>query len=152
MRVRSRADENGGLPVPGDARVADAQAVLVAALASGEPSLPGFDATRLRALSELLRVKRRRGVAGSWPAVSRALGERFAPSFDEFAGCNPLRSSDAPMDDTLRFLEWLRDRDLLPRELRVLALKLRLRRVLRTVLARMPNIEHRYLGTSRQRY
>lgn len=131
--MQSGADENGGSPVPSDDRVADAQAALVAALGSGYASLPGFDATRLRAMSELLRAKRRRGVARSCPAVPRALGEGFASSFDEYAGARGLRSKDAPIDDTVRFLDWLRDRGRLPRELRFFALKLRLRRVARTV-------------------
>ena len=110
-----------------DVRLAEEQAELVAALARGQPLLPGFDASRLHAMSVLLRAKRRRAVARSCPAVARALGGRFAASFDEYAVGMPLRSDDGPIDDAVHFLQWLRARGELPRELRLLALRLRLR-------------------------
>lgn len=116
--------------MPSEARLAEEQAALVAALADGQASLPGFDATRLRAMSVLLRAKRRRAVARRCPGVAHALGESFAASFDEYAIGMPLRPGQGPMGDAGHFLQWLRDRGQLPRELRLFALKLR-------VLARM---------------
>ena len=110
-----------------DVRLADEQSKLVAALTHGQPSLPGFDATRLHAMSVLLRAKRRRAVARSCPAVARGLGARFVASFDEYAVGTPLESDDAPIDDAVHFLQWLRARGQLPRELRLLALRLWLR-------------------------
>ena len=116
--------------MPADTRLADEQAALVAALGDCQPSLPGFDATRLHAMSVLLRGKRRRAVARRYPTIVRALGERFAASFDEYAVAAALRSSHGPIDDAARFLEWLRARGQLPRELRFLALRLWLRTLL----------------------
>lgn len=114
-----------------DASLAGEQAALVAALARGDTAREGFDETRLRALSEMIRGKRRKAVARSCPALPRALGDGFASTFDEYARVMHLPTGAGAIDDAGRFLGWLSHRGLLPRDLRFLALRLRLRRLLR---------------------
>jgi hypothetical protein len=119
--------------VRSDSSLAGEQAALVAALVRGETAREGFDETRLRALSEMLRGKRRKAVARSCPELPRALGEGFASTFDEYGRVTHSPTGAGAIDDASRFLGWLSHRGLLPRELRFLALTLRLRRLLRTV-------------------
>ena len=116
----------------GDVGLAEAQAKLVAELSGAEPSLPGFDDERLRAMSGTLRLKRRRGVARGCPAIGRILGPRFAPWFDEYASSTYLEAGGS-VEDALRFLRWLRHRNRMSAELRSLAWRLRVRRALRGI-------------------
>ena len=113
--------------------LASDQAALVAALVRGDDAGQGFDDTRLRAMSELLRGKRRNAVARSCPAVPRALGDQFTSRFDEFARTVPLPTGGDALSDAGRFLGWLRRRAPLPRELCVLCRSLRLRRAVRAL-------------------
>lgn len=117
-----------------DRDLGEAQAALVTALTAGGPPPGRIDASRLEALSVVLRGKRRKAVATSCPGIRRALGAEFAGRFDAYARATPLAERAEPGDDARGFLRWLQDGGHLPRELRWLSLELRLGRVIRTFI------------------
>src|SRR5262245_17404765 len=105
---RWRAGQRGGrraMSLPdARARLAESQAALVRALvARGEPPA-GFAAERVRLAARSLVNKRVREVAGAWPALVEALGERFDQCFREYAGKSPPPGEGGPMADGRAFV------------------------------------------------
>jgi hypothetical protein len=73
--------------------LADRQAALVAALTSGAPVPPGFDA-RLVEIARVSLLRKRAGeVARHWPGLAGALGGRWTPEFVHWAAERPTRGS-----------------------------------------------------------
>jgi hypothetical protein len=58
-----------------------------------------FDRSRITAASDALLMKRARGVEGSWPVMSHALGERFYERFARHARENPIPRQGGPLAD-----------------------------------------------------
>jgi hypothetical protein len=96
------------------ARLAAAQADLLASLLGDAPPPPGFDAGALRAAGDALRCKRAREVAQAWPRLAAALPD-FTARFAAFARGHALEAG-GPHDDGQRFARWLRDQGALPDE------------------------------------
>ncbi|MEU4807480.1 hypothetical protein [Actinosynnema sp. NPDC023587] len=87
-------------------RLAAAQAELLHALMAGGPPPEGFDRDRLRVEARALLTKRRGIVAMLGPDVVTELGERFRPSFDEYARAHPRRTGSRFREDAAAFAEW----------------------------------------------
>lgn len=103
-------------------RLAEAQAELVRALA-GQGRLPAeFERSRIIAASDALLMKRARGVASSWPAMSQALGERFYERFVRYARESSIPSQGGPLADGRLFARALAQTGELPEEARLEAL------------------------------
>lgn len=88
-------------------RLAAAQVALVAALLAGEDAPPGFDRRRLRVEARSLLNKRRRVTELLRPDLAGALGDRYAPLFDEWAPAHPRRVGVTAHADADAFGEWL---------------------------------------------
>lgn len=80
------------------ARLATQQAALVAALAGDGLPPAGFDAERLQAAAVALSAKRARSVARAWPALAKALGDRFHACFATYAASQALPPGGAACD------------------------------------------------------
>ena len=93
------------------ARLAVAQAALVAALVAGGPLPDGFDAGRVDAARRALLRKRAGEVARAWPLLAGGLGTAFTPRFVQWAARRPPAGSFA---DGLAFAQQLRDKGELP--------------------------------------
>jgi hypothetical protein len=94
-------------PAEARAELAARQADLVRALVGvGAPPV-GLDTARLQAARVALAGKRCREAAQSWPALSRALEERFADQFAEFAAQTPLPGRGGPLADGRAFARHL---------------------------------------------
>lgn len=104
------------------AELAERQAALVESLVGDSEAPPGFDVERLHAAADSLAAKRRKEMAHVWPALTRALGDRFAAMFAEFAERTPLPSLGGPRADGRAFAAYLAKRGLLPDEGRLEAL------------------------------
>jgi hypothetical protein len=83
----------GGAPGGGPASLADRQAGLVAALTSGAPVPPGFDARLIEVARVALLRKRAGEVARHWPALAAAHGARWPQAFARWAALRPTRGS-----------------------------------------------------------
>lgn len=104
------------------ARLAETQAELVRALV-GLGRLPAeFESSRIMTASDVLLMKRARGVASSWPEMSRALGERFFERFARYARENPIPAQGGPPADGRLFARALAQAGGLPEEARLEAL------------------------------
>src|SRR5262249_22125644 len=91
-------------------RLADSQAELVQGLTGRGPLPAGFDQERVRIAAEALARKRLRSAARAWPALHRALGEKFAPHFEEYAASAPLPREGGPLADGRAFVQFLAGR------------------------------------------
>jgi hypothetical protein len=100
------------------ARLAEREAVLVAALVAGAPTPPGLDVDRVAVQSDALIAKRRRVVQRAWPELAAALGDDFGPAFESWARENPRRTGES-QPDAVSFGVHLRRQGLLPRGLRL---------------------------------
>ena len=112
-------------------RLAARQAALLSALIAGAPPPAGLDAERVAAQAKALIAKRRRVAQRAWPELAAALGDAFAPAFDEYARATPrgtTPSSGQVRSDAVDFALYLSRRGLLPRGFRVALLRARLRR------------------------
>lgn len=89
------------------ARLAEAQASLVRALAQGSPVPTGFDAERVRESAAALLSKRRRWVERAWPRLAAGLGESFRSRFETWAQENPMEVEASPLADGRRFADAL---------------------------------------------
>jgi hypothetical protein len=109
------------------ARLAAAQADLVAALVAGGAAPPGFDRRRLEAAVASLAAKRSRAAARAWPGLAGALGDRFAARFAAFAVAVPQPRHGGPLADGRAFARWLAEAGTLPDAVRpqLLAVDLR---------------------------
>lgn len=96
------------------ARLAAAQAELVAALLGGAAAPAGFDQRRLRVEARALRGKRRRVTELLRPDLAEALGPRYAPLFDEWAPAHPRRVGVSARADANAFGAWLVEHGHLP--------------------------------------
>jgi hypothetical protein len=83
----------GTPPGGGAAGLADRQARLVAALASGAPVPAGFDARLVEVARVALLRKRAGEVARQWPALAAAHGPRWSRVFAGWAATRPTRGS-----------------------------------------------------------
>jgi cation transport regulator ChaB len=92
------------------ARLAQAQAELLAALLADGPTPAGFDEQRLRVEANSLLAKRRGIVAMLNPDVADELGERFRPLFTQYARAHPRRSGSRAREDAADFVAWARAR------------------------------------------
>ena len=72
-------------------RLADRQALLVAALVAGGPLPEGFDRARLAAASAALRRKRAQEAARAWPMLAAAFGPLWPGAFANWAAGRPPR-------------------------------------------------------------
>ena len=73
--------------------LAAAQAALVAALTTGAPPPPGFDAARLDVTARALMRKRAGDVARAWPRLAAGYGTRWVTVFATWARHRPTRGS-----------------------------------------------------------
>jgi hypothetical protein len=95
-------------PPPADrSRYEAGQAELLRALIRGDAFPDGFAADDADAASHSMRRKRTRAVANAWPALSVALGERFAARFDDFARRTPPPAWGDGFADGLAFARTL---------------------------------------------
>ncbi len=119
------------------ARLAARQAALMKALA-GTGSVPaGFDTDRLRVAAASLASKRQRQAAHAWPALARALGERFVPLFGAYAVAAPLPEQGGPLADGRAFAQTLACEDWTDAaRLEMLAVDARFRTCARGILPR----------------
>jgi hypothetical protein len=112
-------------------RLAARQAALLSALVAGAPPPAGMDAERVAVQAEALIAKRRRVAQRAWPELAAALGDEFAPAFEEYARAIPRRSGPAvgpARSDAVDFALHLSRRGLLPAGFRGALLRARLRR------------------------
>jgi hypothetical protein len=100
------------------ARLAAAQAALVAAVAGDGDVPPGFDRSRLGAAAASLAAKRSRAAARAWPGLADALGDDFARRFAAFAARAPLPRHGGPLADGWAFARALAAAGELPESLR----------------------------------
>jgi hypothetical protein len=93
--------------------------------------LPGGRApARVAVQAEALIAKRRRVAQRAWPELAAALGDTFAPAFEEYARATPRRTrpaSDRARPDAVEFALHLSRRGLLPTGFRGTLLRARLR-------------------------
>lgn len=110
-------------------RLAQQQAELMQTLARGG-TLPGWDERMLHLTARSLVRKRARSAARVWPRLKAALGDGFEGLFIEYASTHPLPADAAPLSDGRAFVDWLKQRQTLPRaaQLEVMAVDLRWRR------------------------
>ncbi|PRY29925.1 hypothetical protein [Pseudosporangium ferrugineum] len=87
------------------------QAALVAALTSGAPVPPGFDARRVEVARVALLRKRAGEVARQWPGLAAALGPRW---HGVWAGWAATRPTDGSLRDGWDLARELAARDDLP--------------------------------------
>lgn len=87
--------------------LAGRQAALVRALLAGGPVPPGFDPARVHLEAAALHAKRRSVAQHLRPDLTDALGDRFRPLFDEWAGAHPRRSGVSFRADLETFATWL---------------------------------------------
>lgn len=73
--------------------LAERQAALVAALTSGAPVPPGFDARLVETARVALLRKRAGEVARQWPELAGALGPRWLPEWSAWAAARPTNGS-----------------------------------------------------------
>jgi hypothetical protein len=130
------AGRAAGLVSPDAGSLADAQSSFVAAVTGGNESLAGFEPQRVKALARILVAKRLKAAARACPPIDSALGQSLPGLFGRYASEMPATSGASPTDDARRFLEWLARHRILPRELRWIPLRLRVKRVVRHLLAR----------------
>lgn len=90
-------------------RLASRQAELARALLADGPVPAGFDPARVRVEARALHAKRRKVAARLRPDLAEALGERFAPLFDEWATGRPRRAGVSFRADLEQFARWLAD-------------------------------------------
>jgi hypothetical protein len=116
---------------PAEARQALAaqQAELVQALIGRGPPPAGFDPARLQASALALAKKRRTEAAHTWPALAQALGERFVDCFTAYAAATPYPQHGGPLADGRALVRYLAQRDELPDEGRLEALRVDLHHV-----------------------
>jgi hypothetical protein len=95
-------------------RLAESQAELVQGLTGRGPLPAGFDQERVRTAAEALVRKRMRSAARACPALHRALGEKFALHFEEYAASAPLPREGGPLADGRAFIHFLAGRGELP--------------------------------------
>jgi len=88
-----------------DARknLAAAQLELMRALTSGERPPAGFDASRIQATADLLRLKRARSVAHQWPRLARSLGPAFLDRFALYAQGHPAEQEGGALAEGRAF-------------------------------------------------
>ncbi|MFP5263985.1 MAG: hypothetical protein ACLGJB_19050 [Blastocatellia bacterium] len=103
-------------------RLAEAQSELARALMGGGRAPAGFEHSRFTAASDALLMKRARGVACSWPAMSAALGERFYERFARYARESRIPREGGPPADGRLFAAALALAGELPEEARLEAL------------------------------
>lgn len=135
------------------ARLAAAQAELVAALVAQGPPPPGFDAERLRVAAGALAQKRQRELAQAWPRLVQGLGASWPSSFATFAAAVPLPREGGPLADGRAFAAWLEKKESLPEggRLEALATDLRYRRCADGLLPRRgPAVRVAWLGRSKK--
>ncbi|MFD7278645.1 hypothetical protein ACFV80_16805 [Streptomyces sp. NPDC059862] len=96
------------------ARLATAQARLLAALLTGAPAPAGFDAARLAVQTATLVAKRRDGVHRVRPDLNEALGPRFRALFDAYATAYPKPAHGGSRVDAQAFVQHLAAQGLLP--------------------------------------
>ncbi|MGH2918488.1 MAG: hypothetical protein ACRDLS_07810 [Solirubrobacteraceae bacterium] len=106
------------------------QAQLLRALQRGYGFPDGFAADKADAASRALRSKRARAVAGSWPALTGALGPQFAARFDAYARATSPPPCGGGLADGLVFVRGLA-RDELSGQVRVERLLARSRLTMR---------------------
>jgi hypothetical protein len=132
--------------VPGDdarRRLGEAQAALLAALLGRGPLPPGFDAGRVGATARALTAKRQHGVARTWPALARGLGEGLGGALAEYAAHAPHPHPGGPWADGWGLARWLAARGRLPEGARGELLRAELRAHLRpdaVVVRRLPSV------------
>src|SRR5262249_38010118 len=122
----------------------------VQALTGQQPPPFGFDVAQVATAAAALAQKRCRSVATSWPALTRALGERFEPAFAAFAAAVPLPEIGGPLADGRAFARAV---GVLPDEARleVLAVDLRFRSTKRGLRPRrVPALRFAWLRQSRR--
>ncbi|WP_433377908.1 hypothetical protein ACQPZX_10725 [Actinoplanes sp. CA-142083] len=85
--------DHPGQPGGAPESLATRQAGLVAALTSGKPVPDGFDLFKVDAARVALLRKRAGEVARQWPMLAAAFGERWKPSFAEWAAARPTQGS-----------------------------------------------------------
>ena len=112
-----------------DQPLAKAQADLVASLTSRQTAPRDFDASRLTATATILVDKRRRAIAKRFPILPRLLGESFASRFDDYVRSAPTAGSTE--EDASQFMTALAKSGVMPRGLRSLRMRLRLRLLMR---------------------
>jgi hypothetical protein len=95
------------------AKLAAQQTKLMRAL-SAQSGLQGFDTHGIEATSQSLRQKRERTLAHASPIIPCALGASFSELFEQYTKAHALPSASAITDVSL-FLDYLVDRDLLPK-------------------------------------
>jgi hypothetical protein len=119
-------------------RLATQQAALVKALTGAMAPPADFDAVRVGVAVQALTRKRCRSAAKAWPALTQALGERFAVLFAEFAAGTPLPEHGGPLADGRAFVRFLAAAVELPEEARreVLAVDLAYKSTRRGLLPR----------------
>jgi hypothetical protein len=107
-------------------RLAAQQAELVRALAGLGAAPEGFDPRRVQATAVALQTKRAMALARAWPALVRALGDRFEESFTAYASATPLPREGGPLADGRAFARRLARAGALPEagRLEVLAVDL----------------------------
>ena len=110
-------------------KLAKAQCTLVEALIRGTTIPVDFDFSRLQAAAVALARKRARGVARAWPALERALGERFPDRFADFAATAAIPGHGGPLADGRAFVRYLVERGELPAEIRLEAIAVDLQQV-----------------------
>jgi hypothetical protein len=112
-----------------DQPLAKAQADLVASLTGRNTPPRDFDASRLTATAVILVDKRRRAIAKRFPILPRLLGESFASRFDDYARATAAAATTD--EDALQFMTVLGTAGVMPRGLRSLRMRLRLRMFMR---------------------
>lgn len=103
------------------------QAELLQALLAGGPPPAGFDASRLKVETSVLRRKHGRVLAYQRPELAEALGERFGPLFAEFNAARPKKDTERSGAYADEFVTWLIAGGHLPKPRRGLVSRLRRR-------------------------
>ena len=94
--------------MPSDARerLAEQQRLLVECLTGGSTAPKGFDARQVATAAHSLLRKRARGVARTWPALARSLGDEFGDQFAGYAMTHDQPAAGYQLDGE-QFVLWL---------------------------------------------
>lgn len=118
------------------ARLAAAEAQLIAALVTGAPAPADFDSGRLRVQRAALIAKRRDGVTRVRPELSQVLGPRFSALFHAYATTRPKPAHGGSTADGQAFVQYLAAHGRLPEQIMSPRPGTRLRRLVRHLSSR----------------
>jgi hypothetical protein len=94
------------MPNDARARLAAEQERLVQCLTAGGATPQGFDAGQVATAAQALMRKRSRGVARTWPALAKSLGDDFEDLFARYAA-SQAQPTGGYLEDGEQFAQWL---------------------------------------------